>query len=665
MLSPKFSVVFLLCIFFPCVAAAAIDLPWSTTYNCADWNQFSDPLNCDGISKKGSWTATPGSYSEQITSAANYPGGDGGKGQRHWVGDGTNNNSGSIQINFNTNQSRIWMRWYQRWQSGFTSNWDTFKNVWFEANTSSRMVFHTGRPGIGGIDLNPPDGNTSVSNVAYGSSFYQGGTSDGSWHCFEVFLDLPNSTWRVWINGNLVAESTTVNFSGATSVQYIILPENVKNVSNGQVMYIDFDDVAITNSTPSGRDASGNPYIGPIGGGLKDTTPPSVSVTSPTDGSTISGIVSLSANASDDTAVAGVQFLVDGNPIGSEITSSPYSHNLDTTTLSDGNHSVTATARDSAGNQQTSTAIQLSVNNGSGSGSGDSPVPPEAILFSESFDDTNFAGRGWYDNSGAQIIDQTQYAPAGGSTSSVKYHFNQGATMPDSGGSVRHKFTGSESVYVEYWVKYSSGYQGSGVSSHPHEFFLLSDADADYTSPNYSEFQVKIEQNNLAPRVIFRDDKAVNTTLGTLPINLVTTTEDRSIHGCNGEQDGYQTDCYQSNGKWYNSKHFLHTSSVISDNTWHKIGVFIKLNTVSGNTTNADGILKYWLDDTLIFDYSNIVMRTSHRPTIKLDKFGIAPYIGVGSPIDQTMWVDELLIASEYPGQSSPIATPINFKIAP
>lgn len=245
---------------------AAVNIPWSTTFNCPDWNMFSDPLNCDGISKKGAWTATPGNYYEQITSAANNPGGAGGKGQRHWVGDGTNNNSGSIQINFNQNQSRFWFRWYQRWQSGFGSNWDTFKNVWFEANTGSRIVFHTGRPGIGGIDLNPPDGNTSVNNVAYGSTFYPGGTSDGSWHAFEVFLDFPNSTWRVWIDGNMVAEKTNVNFSGATSVQYIILPENVKNVSNGQVMYIDFDDLSITNATPSARDAHGNPFIGLIGG---------------------------------------------------------------------------------------------------------------------------------------------------------------------------------------------------------------------------------------------------------------------------------------------------------------------------------------------------------------------------------------------------------------
>jgi hypothetical protein len=238
-------------------AFAGINLPWSTTFNCSDWNKYSDPLNCDNISKKGAWTAEPGAYNEQITQSANYPGGAGGKGQRHWIGDGTNNNSGSIQINFNSSQKRFWMRWYQRWQAGFSPNWDTFKNVWFEPNNGGRIIFHTGRPGIGGIDLFPPDSSTEVRNVGWGSSFYTGGTSDGSWHSFEVHLDIPNKIWKLWINGKLITEKSNVDFAGASSILYIGLPSNVKNVSNGKVMYVDFDDVAISNTG----------YIGPIGGG--------------------------------------------------------------------------------------------------------------------------------------------------------------------------------------------------------------------------------------------------------------------------------------------------------------------------------------------------------------------------------------------------------------
>ena len=62
--------------------------------------------------------------------------------------------------------------------------------------------------------------------------------------------------------------------------------------------------------------------VNPAGSG--DTTAPSVALTAPTDGSTVSGPVSLSATASDNIGVAGLQFTVDGGGIGAELTAGPY-----------------------------------------------------------------------------------------------------------------------------------------------------------------------------------------------------------------------------------------------------------------------------------------------------------------------------------------------------
>jgi hypothetical protein len=59
----------------------------------------------------------------------------------------------------------------------------------------------------------------------------------------------------------------------------------------------------------------------------------------------------ISASASDNVKVVGVQFSVDGDPFGEELTSPPYSKSWDTTTVSNGLHFVTALARDSAGNE--------------------------------------------------------------------------------------------------------------------------------------------------------------------------------------------------------------------------------------------------------------------------------------------------------------------------
>jgi hypothetical protein len=92
------------------------------------------------------------------------------------------------------------------------------------------------------------------------------------------------------------------------------------------------------------------------------TSSPSVSLTSPANGSTVSGSVTLTALASGNGGVAGVQFEIDGVAIGNEITTSPYTILWDSTTVANGAHTLTATARDSAGNRASS-SISITVNN--------------------------------------------------------------------------------------------------------------------------------------------------------------------------------------------------------------------------------------------------------------------------------------------------------------
>jgi hypothetical protein len=94
-----------------------------------------------------------------------------------------------------------------------------------------------------------------------------------------------------------------------------------------------------------------------------DTTPPSVSITSPASGATVSGTIVVTANASDSVAVASVQFQVDGSNFGVLDTSAPYSASLSTGTLTNGKHSLTAVAIDTAGNKATSSAVSITVNN--------------------------------------------------------------------------------------------------------------------------------------------------------------------------------------------------------------------------------------------------------------------------------------------------------------
>ncbi|HKV25953.1 MAG TPA: IPT/TIG domain-containing protein [Candidatus Acidoferrum sp.] len=94
-----------------------------------------------------------------------------------------------------------------------------------------------------------------------------------------------------------------------------------------------------------------------------DTTPPAVSITSPAANSTVSGTINVTANASDNVAVANVQFKVDGANTGSPILSAPYTYALNTKTLSDGSHVLTAVATDTSGNSATSSGVSVTVSN--------------------------------------------------------------------------------------------------------------------------------------------------------------------------------------------------------------------------------------------------------------------------------------------------------------
>ncbi len=92
-----------------------------------------------------------------------------------------------------------------------------------------------------------------------------------------------------------------------------------------------------------------------------DTTPPTVAVTSPAANATVTSTIAVTASAADNVSVLGVQFFVDGAPIGVEVLDPPYSTPWDTTTSAPGTHNLTATARDAAGNTATSLPVPVTV----------------------------------------------------------------------------------------------------------------------------------------------------------------------------------------------------------------------------------------------------------------------------------------------------------------
>ena len=112
--------------------------------------------------------------------------------------------------------------------------------------------------------------------------------------------------------------------------------------------------MAVARDT-SGNTRSSSPVTITVNNPVPDTTNPTVAFTAPANNATVSNTVTVTASASDNVSVTGVQFKLDGNNLGAEDTVAPYAVSWNTTTATSGPHSLTATARDAAGNTTTAT----------------------------------------------------------------------------------------------------------------------------------------------------------------------------------------------------------------------------------------------------------------------------------------------------------------------
>jgi len=105
-----------------------------------------------------------------------------------------------------------------------------------------------------------------------------------------------------------------------------------------------------------------SPFLGPP----PPDTPPSVTLTSPAEGQTVSGVVNLQADATDDHGVAQVEFFIAQGSVGVDTDASDgWAVSWDSNTVQDGSHTAEAVATDTTG-QTGSDAHAFSVNNSQG-----------------------------------------------------------------------------------------------------------------------------------------------------------------------------------------------------------------------------------------------------------------------------------------------------------
>ena len=282
---------------------------------------------------------------------------------------------------------------------------------------------------------------------------------------------------------------------------------------------------------------------------------------------------------------------------------------------------------------------------------------PVTILLQENFENDNAVSRGWYDNT-AFTTTTAEHIP--GSTRSLAWTWAAGQQLPAFGGAARHAIAPTESLYVSYWVKFSTNWVGSGDAFHPHEFYFLTTASTAFVGTSYTPLTTYIEhnyQNGGIPKIGTTD--GANIDLVRRGQDLTAITETRATAGCNGNSDGFATDCYSIGGGLYNNGKWLLPPGATPafrpnpgpgyKNDWHLVEVVFRMNSVVGGIGQLDGVAQYWLDGTLLIDLRNVLFRTGARPTLRWNQVLLGPYIGSGSPATQTIWIDDLTIATRKP----------------
>ncbi len=301
---------------------------------------------------------------------------------------------------------------------------------------------------------------------------------------------------------------------------------------------------------------------------------------------------------------------------------------------------------------------------GTGGGTGGSAVydiPNGTLLFSESFEDTSFNARGWYDGAAAPTLSTD--VPTGGGTRSYEARFAMGATNAPT--PARHQFTGSERVFIRMWLKFSPNWVGSGVAYHPHMFHLTTNKDGMYIGPANSHMTTYLEVVGLRPMLALQDARNVDTacilrnndTFVGCNGNFSTYvfTENRSVAACNGlrgDVDG--RDCFDNGGgNWYSARYWRTPSDWFSNTAgprykadWHRFEAYYQMNTIQNGVGQTDGKLRLWIDGEKVLSYDRILFRTNENADMVFNQFLMLPYIGPGSPVAQSYFVDELRVAT-------------------
>jgi alpha-glucosidase (family GH31 glycosyl hydrolase) len=229
---------------------------------------------------------------------------------------------------------------------------------------------------VGTFGITGGSSNT-VTNAIAGTEddvFYQ---SEHLGQSFTARFDCPNGTYEttlynaethwtaagqrlfnVSIQGQLVLSNFDIFVAAAGSNKAVAV--TLTNIVAGGQLQIDFNGIATpweTNARVSGL------RVRKIADPVFESIPPTVAISAPADGFTVTGIVSVSGTASDNVAVAKVEVSIDGGGWSLASGTTNWSFSLDTQSLVNGLHSISARATDGSSNVSSLPSVSVRIIN--------------------------------------------------------------------------------------------------------------------------------------------------------------------------------------------------------------------------------------------------------------------------------------------------------------
>ena len=335
-----------------------------------------------------------------------------------------------------------------------------------------------------------------------------------------------------------------------------------------------------------------------------DGTAPAVSITAPSSAATVSGTITVAAAASDNVGVVGVQFKLDGANLGAEDASAPYSTSWNTTSVADGNHTLTATARDAAGNLENAAAITVTVSNTTPP----PPPPPPAVWPNEPAGMVPFnnqpwdalTGNGWNYLRRSATVDSTIVTNSAAPLSASKelqITYTAGCCQDAEPGVHWLSVPYVKEIFTGWFVKLSSNWipnpAGGGKIT-----FLFTDVG------------------------------------GQVYTNYYHPSSDGSVQGA-----PYRIG---ANTEWapYGQKIWLPnvTTTWINPGEYHRIEFYYKWETTPG--VSGDGIIRWWVDGILNGNHTTV-----HYPAARFMEFQIAPTVQYAGPQNRQMFIDHAYVS--------------------